>query len=68
MAVSEAMPTTGLKYVVFYELLPSKAEEIDVELVVKSAYDFPFEAGRTGKRDKVQSLLRRVLFTQKRIP
>lgn len=68
MAVSEANPTSGTKYLVFYELLPSQTEGIDVELIVKSAYAKLFDASRTGRRQKVQALLRTVLFSGNRLP
>lgn len=68
MAVSEAMPSSGLKYLVFYELLPGEVIGIDVELVVKSAYEKQFDASRTGKRHKVIALARTVLFSGQRLP
>jgi hypothetical protein len=68
MAVSEANPTSGFKYLIFYELFPSAAEGVDVELVVKSAYEKQFDASRTGKRQKVIALARSVLFTGRRVP
>lgn len=68
MAVSEAQPASGTKYLIFYELFPSEAEGIDVEFVVKSAYEKPFDAARTGRRQKIHALLRTVLFTKTRMP
>ena len=68
MTVSEAVPTSGLKYLIFYQLVPSLADGVDVELVVKSAYEREFLAERTGKRLGVQTLLRTVLFKGTKLP
>ncbi|SFV31317.1 hypothetical protein SAMN05216456_1302 [Devosia crocina] len=68
MAVSEAVPTSGLKYLIFYDLHPSQSSGIDVELVVKSAYKKQFFADRVGKRLKVHALLRTVLYKGVRMP
>lgn len=68
LAVSDATPSAGTKYLVFYELLPSETQGIDIELVVKSAYEKPFDPTRIKRRYKVQMLLRTVLFSGSKLP
>lgn len=68
MAVTEATPTSGVRYHIFYEIFPSQSEGIDLELVVKSAYEKEFDASRTGRRTKVHALLRGSFFNDRRIP
>jgi hypothetical protein len=68
MAVTEPAPSSGVRYLIFYEIFPSQADEIDLELVVKSAYEKDFDASRTGPRRKVHALLRESLFNERRVP
>lgn len=68
MTVTEAAPTSGVRYLIFYEIFPSQAKGIDLELVVKSAYEKEFDASRTGRRKKLHALLRESLFNDRRIP
>lgn len=68
MAICEAQPTTGDKYLILYDLNPSAADGIDTELVVKSAYNKFVDMRYTGKREKIRALIKRSHFQNIRIP
>ena len=38
MTVTDALGTGGMRYVVLYAVMPGNVDELDVELVVKSAF------------------------------
>lgn len=68
MAVTERMPTSGEKYAVFYYLYPSRADGVDVELVVKSAYKLELNMAHFKKREKILTLIKRCYFQNVTIP
>jgi len=62
-------PTTdGVKYHVYYELMPSKTAGVNVEFVVKSAYDKEYVAAHHKRREHVKRFLRQCHFKQERVP
>ncbi|RKD35556.1 hypothetical protein BJ928_14119 [Rhizobium sp. WW_1] len=68
MAVTERQPTSGNRYAVFYYLYPSRADNIHVEFVVKSAYHLNIDMGHYRKRELMRSLLKTCHYRQKTIP
>ena len=68
LVVADDPLSTGLKYAVYYYLYPSKHDDYDVELVVKSAYLKEIEAFRIKRRHKLLSLVRKCFFTGTTIP
>lgn len=58
----------GMKYAVYYYLFPSKHDDYDVEMVVKSAYQKDIEADRIKRRHNVLSLVRQCFFKKVTIP
>ncbi|WP_127090254.1 hypothetical protein [Aquabacter cavernae] len=59
MAVCDAQPETGERYVIFYEVVPSPAKGVHVKLIVKSAYSTHFDSARTGKRMTVRQVIKK---------
>lgn len=68
MAVCDAQPRTGTCYLIFYELHPSLASGIHVEMVVKSAYRGYLDSSRTGRRLTVRQAIKQCHWEGKRIP
>ncbi|MGA1801983.1 hypothetical protein [Rhizobium sp. HT1-10] len=68
MAITERQPTSGSRYAVFYYLYPSRAKNIHVEFVVKSAYRLEIDMAHYRKRELVKSLLKTCYYKQKAIP
>ncbi len=68
MAVIDLNPKDGLRYIILYALLPSKAEDISVELVVKSAYEG--QVNNIGKLKKlgVTQIIKKCYFEKISIP
>jgi hypothetical protein len=68
LAVAGAELVSGPNTVVIYYLHPSRSEEIDVELVVKSSYAMEIDFKRIQRRFNVCQLVRKVHFEKVRLP
>ncbi len=69
LAVCEAPFKTAQKYVIYYDLHPSKSRAgIDVEMNIKTAYLMYVDFSRTGKRERINALIRRSFHQKKRLP
>jgi hypothetical protein len=68
MIVTELNPKDGLQYVVLYSLTPSLGHNVDVELVVKSAYEKHMRYIRELKKFGVRQLVKKCYFEGKPIP
>lgn len=58
----------GMKYHIYYELMPSKTAGVNVEFVVKSAYNKDYVAAHHKRREHVKRFLRQCHFKQERVP
>lgn len=68
LAVTGAELVSGPNNVVIYYLHPSRSEDIDVELVVKSSYAMDIDFNRVKRRFNVCQLVRKVHFEGVRLP
>jgi hypothetical protein len=68
LAVVDGVVRNGSQTCVFYALYPSKVPDIDVELVVKSAYETLIRADRIKRRFKVLQLIKKCVWEQKPLP
>lgn len=68
LAICDHPLQSSEKYVIYYALHPSRVQDVDVELYVKSAYLRYIDFSRTGKRERINALIRRSHFKQSRIP
>lgn len=58
----------GNKYHIYFELLPSSSRGIDVEFVVKSAFDKEYVAAHHRRREHIRRFIRQCHFKQERVP
>lgn len=68
LAVSGPVLTSGLNDLVVYYLFPSRSEEYNVELVVKSAYQKEIDFSHIKRRYNVCQLVKKAHFQQIRVP
>jgi hypothetical protein len=68
LAVVDGVLRNGSQTCLFYALYPSKVPGIDVELVVKSAYETLIRADRIKRRFKVLQLVKKCVWEQKPLP
>lgn len=68
LAVNGNQLNAGRHYVVFYYLFPSKANEIDVELVVKSAYEMYVDFRRIKRRFNTIQQIKTCYYKKKKVP
>jgi hypothetical protein len=62
MAVSDAHASDGFRYFVFYSVSPSKEKDLDVELVVKSAFEKEIRNLRSIRRTGVRQVIKTCYF------
>jgi hypothetical protein len=68
LAVSGPVLISGLNNLVVYYLFPSRSDEHDVELVVKSAYQKHIDFNHIKRKFNVRQLIKKAHFQQKRVP
>jgi hypothetical protein len=68
IAVSGPVLTSGLNDLVVYYLFPSRSDEHNVELVVKSADQKEINFSRIKRRCNVCQLVKKAHFQQIRVP
>ncbi len=68
MAVTDLNPKDGLRYVILYSLTPSYEPQIDVELIVKSAYEKYINNIRKLKKLGVRQVIKKCYFENIPIP
>lgn len=68
LAVSGPVLTSGLNDLVVYYLFPSRSDEHNVELVVKSAYQKEIDFSHIKRRYNVCQLVKKAHFQQIRVP
>ncbi|WP_306046249.1 hypothetical protein [Nioella sp. MMSF_3534] len=59
---------SGIHTVIIYYLYPSKVEEIDVEMLVKTCYEKEISFEHRKKREKIRVYVKKACFQQVRIP
>lgn len=68
LAVCDDPSTNGYKYHIYFELLPSSSRGIDVEFVVKSAFDKEYVAAHHRRREHIRRFIKQCHFRQERVP
>jgi hypothetical protein len=68
MTVSDRYANGGLQFAVFYGLSPSRDKDLDVELVVKSAFEKDIGNLRGLKRSGVRQLIKTCFFKGLDVP
>lgn len=68
MAVIDDKRETGSHYVVLYYLFPSKSGQIDVEMVIKSAYQKDINFDHIKRYFKVIQLVKTCYFKGEKVP
>lgn len=68
LAVSGPILISGLNNLVVYYLFPSRSDEHDVELVVKSAYQKLIDFNHIKRKFNVRQLIKKAHFQHKRVP
>lgn len=68
LAVCDSPLLNGEKYVIYFDVHPSRADGVHVEMSVKSAYVKFVDFSRTGKRDTMRQILKRCHFQGVRVP
>jgi len=68
MTVTEFPVQTGDKYHIFYEVFPSLARGVHIELSIKSAYSKFLNAAKTGRRSKVKQIIKKSYYDRQRYP
>ncbi|MGL3606434.1 hypothetical protein ACSV9I_07970 [Rhizobium sp. G187] len=68
LAVAGPVLTSGLNDLVVYYLFPSRSEEHDVELVVKSAYRKDIDFSHIKRKYNVWQLIKMAHFQQTKVP
>jgi len=68
LAVSGPVLTSGLNDLVIYYLFPSRSDQHNVELVVKSAYQKDIDFNHIKRKYNVRQLVKKAHFQQIRVP
>ncbi|MGH6862418.1 MAG: hypothetical protein ACRECY_19410 [Phyllobacterium sp.] len=68
LVICGAQPITGTHYAILYRMMPSRSKGIDIEFVVKSAYQRYFDMAKTGKREKIRVLIKKSHYTGITLP
>lgn len=68
LAVTDAFASAGMRYVVLFALSPSKAGDVNVELVVKSAFEKDISSLTGKKRTGVRQMIKKCHFQDIELP
>ena len=68
MAVTDANAAGGVRYVILYSLHPSQASDLDVELVVKSAFEKDVANLQNLKKFGVRQMIKKCYFQGVQVP
>jgi hypothetical protein len=68
MAVADSNPKDGLLYVILYSLKPSHESQIDVEVIVKSAYEKYINDIGKLKKSGVRQIVKKCYYDKISIP